>query len=281
MEAQGSCAKELSLALTPSGTGEGTALPPRADFPYRFRVPQRRFGNLASIITSPRILVAMLLMVGGAYVFLQILDEVREGEFQHFDDLVLKLLRDTNRPSAPIGPDWLHEMGRDATALGGVLCITLITLFVVIFLLLERKRRAAMFLVIAIGGGAIMSGILKHLIARDRPEIVPHLSAVYTSSFPSGHSMLSAVAYLTMGTLLARITARRSTKLFLIFAAIFLTAIVGISRVYMGVHYPTDVLGGWAAGLTWAIICWMVATILQRQGTIEREDSGVQQEGYL
>lgn len=220
-------------------------------------------------------------MVGGAYVFIQVLDEVREGEYQHFDDWILQSLRKRDNPAQQIGPSWLPEVGRDATALGGVLCIMLITAFVAIFLLLEGKRHAVVFLVIAVGGGAMVSGLLKHLVARDRPDIVPHLSAVYTSSFPSGHSMLSAVAYLTLGSLLARITPRRRTRLFLLFAAVLLTVIVGLSRVYMGVHYPTDVLGGWAAGLTWAIICWIIATLLQRKGTIEREDSGPQQEGAL
>jgi undecaprenyl-diphosphatase len=223
----------------------------------------------------------MLLMVGGAYVFIQIIDEVREGEYQHFDDWLLQSLRKKDNPAQPVGPSWLPEVGRDATALGGVLCIMLVTAFVAIFLLLEGKRHAAGFLVIAVGGGAIVSGVLKHLVARDRPDIVPHLSDVYTSSFPSGHSMLSAVAYLTLGSLLARITPRRRTRLFLLFAAVSLTVIVGLSRVYMGVHYPTDVLGGWAAGLTWALVCWIVATLLQRKGAIERENEGMQQEGAL
>jgi undecaprenyl-diphosphatase len=236
-------------------------------------MPSREYPSYGAALTSPRILLAMLLVVGAGWIFVQIIDEVREGDSKRFDDRMLLALRQPGKPSQPIGPLWLHEVGRDATALGGVLCIVLITTFVAGFLLLEGKRHAAIFLIIAVGGGSILSGVLKHLVSRDRPDIVPHLSAVYTSSFPSGHSMLSAVAYLTLGSLVARVTPRRRTRFFVLFAAMFMTFLVGISRVYMGVHYPTDVLGGWAAGFTWALLCWIVATVLQSKGAIEPDES--------
>jgi len=236
-------------------------------------LPDRFFRQYHAVLTSPRILLAMLLLLGAAWGFVKLLDQVREGATRRFDNDVLLLLRQSNDPAVPLGPAWLHEVGRDATALGGVLCILLITAFVTGFLFLEGKSHAAVFLLIAIGGGSVFSGILKHLIARDRPDIVPHLSAAYTSSFPSGHSMLAAVAYLTLGSLLARVTPRRPTRLFLLLAAFSLTCVVGVSRIYMGVHYPSDVLGGWAAGFAWALLCWIVATVLQSRGTIEKHDS--------
>jgi undecaprenyl-diphosphatase len=131
-----------------------------------------------------------------------------------------------------------------------------------------------MFLVlVATGGGLVLSTVLKHFIDRDRPALVEHRSVVYTSSFPSGHSMLSAVVYLTLGSLLARIMPGRVLKLYFLFLAMALTFLVGVSRVYLGVHWPTDVLAGWCGGLVWALVCWLVARRLQRRGTVEKDDA--------
>jgi undecaprenyl-diphosphatase len=120
-------------------------------------------------------------------------------------------------------------------------------------------------------GGLLLSSGLKHIFARPRPEAVTHLSYVYTSSFPSGHSMLSATVYLTLGSLLMRFQPKRRLKFYYLFIAVMLTVIIGISRVYMGVHYPTDVLAGWTAGLVWALICWLAARLLQKQHVVERD----------
>jgi len=147
--------------------------------------------------------------------------------------------------------------------------LTFITIVVVGFLSLQRKKHAAGLLIVAVGGGLMLSMILKWAIARPRPLIVPHGAYIYSSSFPSGHSMLSAVVYLTLGTLLARITPQIILRVYLIAIAILLTAGVGFSRVYLGVHWPSDVLAGWSAGLAWASTCWLVATWLQRRGVVE------------
>jgi undecaprenyl-diphosphatase len=147
----------------------------------------------------------------------------------------------------------------DITALGGVTVLTLMTVMGTAFLLLSRQRAIALFMFLSIAGGWLVSSLLKLGVARPRPDIVPHLVEVSDLSFPSGHAMLSAVTYLTLGALLSRAQPYRSTRIFLIGAAIFLTFIIGFSRVYLGVHYPTDVLGGWCAGATWALACWMIA----------------------
>jgi undecaprenyl-diphosphatase len=179
-------------------------------------------------------------------------------------------LRRPNNPAMPIGPDWIVEVGRDLTAVGGVAVLLLATLAVAGFLLLDRKLAAMGFVLAAVASGLVVSSLLKACFARPRPDVVPHLSLVYTSSFPSGHSMMSAIVYLTLGALLARTTTRRPLRFYFLAVALLLTGLVGASRVYMGVHYPTDVLAGWAAGLVWATLCWLVARRLQHRGTIEK-----------
>jgi undecaprenyl-diphosphatase len=127
----------------------------------------------------------------------------------------------------------------------------------------------------ATGGGLLLSSLLKGWFNRPRPEIVPHLSYVYTSSFPSGHSMLAAVVYLTLGSLLAASVTRRRIKAYILFVAILLTTLVGVSRVYLGVHYPTDVLAGWMAGLAWSLLVWLAARKLQSGGRPAHESANL------
>jgi undecaprenyl-diphosphatase len=125
-------------------------------------------------------------------------------------------------------------------------------------------------LLISTLGGLLLSLLLKGHFSRPRPDVVPRLAEVYTSSFPSGHSMLSAVIYLTLGALLSRLVERKGLKVYILSVAMLLALLVGVSRVYLGVHYPTDVLAGWSIGLSWAILCWLVARKLQRKGVVER-----------
>jgi undecaprenyl-diphosphatase len=231
-----------------------------------FRRIVARFGGHGLLV-----LTAMLLVVGGTWGFIALADEVVEGDTQKFDDWAIHALRRADNPAVPIGPRWLEEVGRDITALGGVTFMTLLTFFVAGYLLMVRKFHAMWLVLAATMGGLVVSTMLKHSFGRHRPDLVPHLSQVYTSSFPSGHSMLSAVVYLTLGTLLARLTPGWKVKIYLLVSALFMTLLVGVSRVYMGVHYPTDVLAGWTAGLVWAIICWLAARWLQHRGKVEKD----------
>jgi undecaprenyl-diphosphatase len=211
------------------------------------------------------VLIAIALIGGATWGFIALLDEVREGGTQRFDDWAIRTL------GAHQGPPVLQEMGRDITALGGVAMMSLITLIVTGFLILEKKYHAALYLLAATCGGGIMTTLLKHFVARDRPELVPHHSIVSSTSFPSGHSTLSAVVYLTLGALLARYTKVRKLRLYFLGVALAVTFLVGLSRVYVGVHWPTDVLAGWFAGSVWALICWIGARKLQRKGMVEKE----------
>ena len=215
------------------------------------------------------VLVAMLIPVAGAWAFLALADEVREGGTRKLDDRILLALRRPEDPSIPIGPPWLAEVGRDVTALGGVTVIVLVTALVSGFLLLDRKYSATAFVVAAVVTGFVLGAALKGAYHRPRPEVVPHLMPARFSSFPSGHSMMSAVVYLTLGALVARLVPSRRLRFYALAVAVALTGMVGVSRVFMGVHYPSDVLAGWCAGLVWATLCWLVERRLQRRGVIE------------
>ena len=212
------------------------------------------------------VLAAMLAVVAGTWGFVELLDEVKEGDTRRFDEWLITWLR------LHEGPAWLQEVGRDMTALGGVAVLVMMTLAVAGYLQLSRRYHAMWLVIIATSGGLVLSTVLKHFIDRDRPSLVEHRSIVYTSSFPSGHSMLSAVVYLTLGSLLARIMPGRVLKLYFLLLAMMLTFLVGVSRIYLGVHWPTDVLAGWCGGLVWALLCWLVARHLQRKGAVEQDD---------
>ena len=120
-------------------------------------------------------------------------------------------------------------------------------------------------------GGEIIGTVLKIGFHRPRPELVAHSARVFTASFPSAHAILSAVTFLTIGALLTRAHADRRVKIYFMALAVLLTVAVGLSRVYLGVHYPTDVLAGWCVGAAWAALCWVVALWLQVRGQVEPE----------
>jgi undecaprenyl-diphosphatase len=217
------------------------------------------------------VLLLFLIGAAGLFIFIRLAAEIWEGESFAFDRWLLLALRTSADPTVPIGPDWLRRALIDITSLGGTPVLTLITIAGTAYLLVARKAATALFLVLAIAGGGIMSTLLKLLFARERPDLVHHLVEVTNASFPSGHAMNSAIVYLTLGALLARTEPSKAIRLYLIGLAIFLTLIIGFSRVYLGVHWPSDVAAGWSVGCAWAIICSLIARKLQRQQTLEPE----------
>ena len=192
-----------------------------------------------------------------------------DGGTRAFDEWLLVALRTPGNLADPIGPKWFEEMMRDFTAMGSTGVLTLMVLTIAGFLAMTRKGYAALFVLGSVIGGVLISQSMKWAYARPRPELVPHGAEVYTASFPSGHSMMAAVVYLTLGALLARTLADRAVKIYVLAVAVFVTVLVGVSRVYLGVHWPTDVLAGWALGAAWALICWLVMTWLQTRGQVE------------
>nr|WP_298373355.1 phosphatase PAP2 family protein [uncultured Halomonas sp.] len=220
------------------------------------------------------ILLSAVVLSAGVWGFVELADTVIEGETRTLDERILLAFRTPGDLSDPLGPGWLEELGRDFTALGGVGVLVFITLITFGFLLLSRYYRASLFLLASIGGGLLASTLLKMLFDRPRPDLVSHGSIVYTASFPSGHSMMAAVTYLTLTALLIRIQPRFRLKAYLLVAALLVTLLVGISRIYLGVHWPTDVLAGWTAGAAWASLCWLTARWLQRRGSVESSAQG-------
>lgn len=217
------------------------------------------------------VLVVLFALMGAMWGFIELADETLDGETGDFDRVVLLGMRNPVDVSDPLGPGWAEEMGRDFTALGGNAVLILLTLAVVGYLVIEGKRRIAVVVIVATLGALGTSLLLKQSFDRDRPDLVPHGSRVYTASFPSGHSMLAASTYLTLGALLARVQKRRRLKAYILLVAIGITLLVGASRVYLGVHWPTDVIAGWTAGAGWALMCWLLARWLQQHGAVEEE----------
>lgn len=215
------------------------------------------------------LLAAIIIVAGGLWGFLSIAEEVQEGETHRFDTAIVLALRDPVDPSNPIGPPWFEGVVRDVTALGSQFVLGFATLAVIGFLLLTGKRAAALLVFVSVGGGAIIGDVLKFVFDRPRPDLVPHGVTVLTAGFPSNHATLSAVTYLTLGALLTRLDPRRHVRIYVLSLAALLTGLVGASRVYFGVHWPTDVLAGWCVGATWAMAVWIAAVWLQRRGSVE------------
>lgn len=226
------------------------------------RLRLHEIGPLASLLT-----VSVL-----GYGFFALADEVGEGSTEALDRKILLSLRNPADLSDPIGPRWLEETMRDITGLGSVFTIVFVTLAVAAYLAASGRRRVALFVIAAVGGGELLSSALKAFYHRPRPDLVPHGMEVFTASFPSGHAMMSAIAYLTLAILLARLDPHRRVKALVLTLGVLVTLLVGVSRVYLGVHWPSDVLAGWCVGAAWAALCWFVALQLQRSGGVEAPD---------
>jgi undecaprenyl-diphosphatase len=232
-----------------------------------WRHPIRKLRALGHELPA---LMLFLMVIGLIWLFVEIADAVGEPEAHPFDQWLILAMRNPQDPADPLGPEWVEELGRDFTALGGMGVLTFITLAVSGYLWLIGRYRTMALVLIAVAGGALLSFGLKSGFDRPRPELVPYGAYVRTASFPSAHSTMSAVTYLTLGALLARIHPRRRTRVYILSIAALATFAVGLSRVYMGVHWPSDVLGGWTLGAAWALLCWMIARWMQMHGRIEQ-----------
>jgi undecaprenyl-diphosphatase len=201
------------------------------------------------------------------FIFGLIAQTVVEGKSSGFDRSIILAFRDHGNPSAPIGPAWVQEAARDLTSLGSIIVLVIITLAISGYLFLARKQAEAGLMLVAVFGGIALSDLLKFAFGRPRPDFISQ-ARVFTTSFPSGHATLSAITYLTIAALLARSQSSTRIGVYFIVLAALLTILIGVSRIYLGVHYPTDVLGGWCVGAAWALGCWVLITWLRHGGRI-------------
>lgn len=205
------------------------------------------------------VLLAGIIVAGGLWGFIEMVEVARDATAHSFDTRILLAFRETGSTGNPLGPPWLEEAVRDITGLGSMVVLVLVTAFAIFYLLLIRRFREALLVLVAVGGGQILSSLLKLGIDRPRPDLVSHLVHVQTLSFPSGHAMMATVTYLTLGSMLAGIAPGRATRIYILGVATLLALMVGVSRIYLGVHWPSDVLAGWCAGFAWAMLCWLAA----------------------
>jgi undecaprenyl-diphosphatase len=243
------------------------------------RLSGSRPGNFDQVTTGNRpwrvltredpSLTALLAIAVLLTSFALIVRQVAKGKPLALDRRITYALRSSEHPPRPIGPPWVQEAARDLTSLGSIIVVTVTTAAVAGYLVLAHKPGVAWLMVLAIAGGIGLNNLLKLLFRRPRPDVVTPAARVFTTSFPSGHATLSAIAYLTIAALLSRAFPSTTLGVYFMVVAVSLTVLVGFSRIYLGVHYPTDVLGGWCIGAAWAIFCWVLMAWLQTQGRIE------------
>ena len=224
------------------------------------------FGRRALRIARAEIAAvsALFIVAVGVMTFVELADDMTEADGRAFDAAVLAAMRPGGMAD-PWGPGWLEEAALDLTALGGIAVLGLFALVVTGFLILQRKRLSALLLVLGLAGGVALSEGLKALFGRERPPEALQAVETLNASFPSGHSLLSAVFYLSIGVMLTRAFPKRRFKAYVIGVAVLLTLIVGLTRVYLAAHWATDVLAGWCVGAAWAMALWLVAYAVQRR----------------
>jgi undecaprenyl-diphosphatase len=200
----------------------------------------------------------------------KLLPRLYKGRLEALDNELLCALRHKDNLAIPIGPKWLPDAAQDITSLGSGTDLTIVSGILVGFLCLNRRFRAAGFLLVSLGSGLLLCESLKDFFVRRRPNVVPHLARFDPASFPSGHSMGSALVYLTLGSVVSRQVTGNLAKAYFLSVAVGITTLVGLSRIYLGVHYPSDVLAGWAAGSLWSSACAQTARWLQHRGEVEK-----------
>lgn len=204
--------------------------------------------------------IAVVLAIGGV---VELTDDVLEGDTQALDEMIMQWLR--HGDGTPIGPAWLPTAAQDLTALGGYSVLSLIGVIALGLCLIARRYDVLAMLAFSGIGATVINFSLKALFARPRPSIVDPLVDVHTFSYPSGHALMSFAIYLSFAAVTAELAAGYRTRAYLVCAGVFIAGLVGLTRVYLGVHYPSDVLAGWAIGGAWALLCWIAAVLIKER----------------
>lgn len=225
------------------------------------------FGRAESLL-----LLIFAVLASGALAFAAISDMTDEEEGRAFDTGVLQFFHPHADPADPIGPQWLDHAMYDVTALGSIAVLGLITLIAGGFLVMRSQLVKGAALAGGLIGGIFLSETLKAVFERTRPPEAYRAAEALNHSFPSGHALLSTVVYLTLGVMLARSVSRKRLRAYILGVAMLLALLVGVSRVYLGVHWATDVLAGWCVGAMWAAVCWIAANATEQTLIKTRDD---------
>ena len=202
-------------------------------------IHRRRFRLAAAIGAGAVFAICAALAMGGM-----------SGQF---DRAVVAGLRDAQDPAVTAGPVWLGPFAKDITALGGTPVLTVLCLLLAGFLVVRREWRRLVLLLGVVAGETIIVHALKDAFGRARPEHVPHLVEATSASFPSGHSASAAAIFLVLAAMLAPSLKDAASRYYVYAAAAIMALLVGASRIFLGVHYPTDVLAGWSFGFAWTM----------------------------
>lgn len=228
----------------------------------------------AAMPTARRELSPILLLgaaATAALVLLAVTGLVTGERLPALDRRLLIALRDSTDLTLPLGPPWLRGASRDVTSLGGPAVVTLAVGASALFLVLSRRIVSAGALILAVGGAVLTEVLLKDTLGRARPDFSPLPEYITTMSFPSGHATMAAAAYLSLGAILAHVQPQRRLKAFVAGTAVVIVLLIGLTRVHLAVHWPSDVLAGWTLGAGWAAACWAALLLVeQRSATISR-----------
>jgi len=234
----------------------------------------RLVQGLRDLPLSPLPVAIVAVLAFAAWAFIEIAGEVREGEVEAFDRAVLLWFRDPADLAVPRGPAWLEIAMVDLTTLGGTAVLVALVAAVLGFMLIAGRTGPALFTLLSIGGGTAFSQLLKALYDRPRPDLVDHLTVIHTASFPSGHATMATIVYLTLAAMIVRLVDTHALRVYVVVVAVVVSLVVGVSRIYLGVHWPTDVLAGWALGAGWAAGAWLVVFMLRRLRNRQKSETG-------
>jgi undecaprenyl-diphosphatase len=203
------------------------------------------------------LVVGALIAIGGTYAFAKLAELVQEGYTQPFDEAVLHWM---GRHQT----EWLERLMLEVTMLGTWIVVLSIVGIASLFLWLTQHKYSALLLLVATAGGIGLNNILKIGFSRPRPQVFEWGTHVSTSSFPSGHAMSAAVVFITVAYLAARLQKTHRARIGTLLVSAIIVASICFSRMYLGVHYPSDVLAGVIIGLSWSAFCMAILEVIQR-----------------